>query len=904
MFIKFIIFSALALASQFAFSQGCDFNRDFTWTGEGGTCTGRGSGVSLNYTVSGTGPGGLTGSATYLCNTNTGEPTLWTASCTPPPVPCPQTTVTWSNNQCTAVVPGANYNQEKSVTYQGADYQGSANLICRAGGRWEITGNICAPTVTAPVIYGVSASDGAYAGYISISANHTSGTAFEFRYKKEGDQNWLSYSSTSSTWNFNTSDESVFVFQVRAYNSAGSSGWSAEDKGSIKKAMDPLFQSASGIPSKIGVGQSFSVTQKWLNRGAEAWSSGVYGLAPSESSELFGATFSPFTTNVASGAVGTSIINLIAPMVPGKYRFERSFVKSGYKFGSSSGASEITVLAPPTCTSAPANVASFFNSNSKFTVKLVDPVSIEAASVKVWGQSMGVAKSVIYNLTNSGGVWSAEIPIAPHFSTGETKILYEVSVQNAVFPSSKCASGSVDYIDLPVPVVSFEPKIGYFEYAGGAGKGFVANRVDGEFAKINVQFPNIANLKVKTSFVGDNNLSFVQSIPDLSSGASQSVSLLKEMVSASEPAWKRISGTLTVEYENPDAATQGKKFSQPIAVDLGPNALSISSAATSSIPLSISAQLKSVVDYSKARDGAFIVSLLGDNGQSTVRDFADVDELGSVKFDNLDYQSIYTSDLVLLARLIPPPHITLNKPIEYRSAKFTVPVIAPSRVEATDGTREDDVLISWPAVATGSAIRYIVSRDNVELTPRTGIGSLSYIDTPPERGRIYQYSVVTLINSVTSSAKATDTGFVPTCRAARFVGASLNADMSKINGMIQQLPCLTSLEGTSTYAQQPEEVVLFSSGSKYRSFSIPVHKGLSDGNHVLKLKLISAGVQINAERTYDIPFKLARGSIDIKSVSITHDGVPAKTGLESNSIGGFGITMDGGSGLGLAEEVK
>ena len=81
MFIKFILAAATAFASQFVYSQTCDFNRDFSWTGEAGTCTGRGSGVGAHTSVLGVGPAGATGSATYYCNA--GQPWLFHGTCTP-----------------------------------------------------------------------------------------------------------------------------------------------------------------------------------------------------------------------------------------------------------------------------------------------------------------------------------------------------------------------------------------------------------------------------------------------------------------------------------------------------------------------------------------------------------------------------------------------------------------------------------------------------------------------------------------------------------------------------------------------------------------------------------------------------------------------------------------------------
>ena len=66
----------------------------------------------------------------------------------------------------------------------------------------------------------------------------------------------------------------------------------------------------------------------------------------------------------------------------------------------------------------------------------------------------------------------------------------------------------------------------------------------------------------------------------------------------------------------------------------------------------------------------------------------------------------------------------------------------------------------------------------------------------------------------------------------------------------------------------------------------------------------SAGVTINASRTYDVPFSLDRASISVNSLTILYDGSPATDGLNANSIGRFGVRMEGGDGIGFAEEIK
>lgn len=78
----------------------------------------------------------------------------------------------------------------------------------------------------------------------------------------------------------------------------------------------------------------------------------------------------------------------------------------------------------------------------------------------------------------------ATFPVATHLSEGEAKINLNASVANSVFSSSVCATSSVAYQQLPMPIVTLTPTFGTF---GDASKpGFVVNRATGDFATITV----------------------------------------------------------------------------------------------------------------------------------------------------------------------------------------------------------------------------------------------------------------------------------------------------------------------------------------------------------------------------------------------------------------------------------
>ena len=108
--------------------------------------------------------------------------------------------------------------------------------------------------------------------------------------------------------------------------------------------------------------------------------------------------------------------------------------------------------------------------------------------------------------------------------------------------------------------------------------------------------------------------------------------------------------------------------------------------------------------------------------------------------------------------------------------------------------------------------------------------------------------------------------------------------MSAINGLIEQWSCLEGVTGTSAIDALSAQELGLQGAKTYKAFSVAVPEAVKDGAHVLHLGLSSKGVVLNAERTYD--------------------GSPDKAGQEASSIGRFGVRMEGGSGIGFAEEVK
>ena len=126
--------------------------------------------------------------------------------------------------------------------------------------------------------------------------------------------------------------------------------------------------------------------------------------------------------------------------------------------------------------------------------------------------------------------------------------------------------------------------------------------------------------------------------------------------------------------------------------------------------------------------------------------------------------------------------------------------------------------------------------------------------------------------------------------------------MNALNGLMEQWDCLEAVKLSGTIDSNDQVAVSLTGAKTYRQFSVPVPSSLKDGPHVLVLDTESVGVVINNKRAFSIPFNLDRSSINIRNISINYDGSPVVDGVSVQSIGRFSITMDGGSGIGFAEQ--
>ena len=817
---------------------------------------------------------------------------------------CATATQNWgAGSFCAASATAGASGTERNLTNSTTGATGSATAIC-TNGTWALSGgSTCATSLDVPA--SLSATDGTVIGKITVTWAAISGaTGYDLQYRKAGDATWTQTTGVNSGWQLTTADDATYEFQLRGKNATGSGDWSATETGYIRKILDPLFVSQTGLPLKIGVGQSFSFSQTWKNNGTETWTGGAHGTAPYNPADtsVWGLGNVAFSGSTATGATVTTNLTLTAPMVPGTYPVQRSFQKSGTAYGQPSTSAEVIVVGPPSCTAVTPNAATTYNPNGTLTVTLQGASSVESASVKAWGE-IGAQDDVReYPMSLSGSTWTANIQVANHYTENETKINVQAFVGNSLFTAVSCATSSVEFLQLPVPTVQLTPVLG--TSTGGGNQGFVVKRSNGEFAKaaIDLGVFNTLGVKVEILSAADLGVNVGPTQNNISVENPIALKVDDAIKGGSQPAWQNTPLMLRVSYADPDAAAQGKVFTMPVDVTLPPVSMQVTAAGTSTLPAGVNARVHNAGDFSSATYGDFAGALRLQDG-TVVRDFEATGEDGSWVVAGLDYGQMYDKKFVAVARVVPPSHVTLLEPMEFLSAPFVLPVQAPPTISATDGTREDDVLIQWSAPAPGGSIRYRLYRDEEEITPVGGVAAVEYIDVPPLRGKEYTYRVKTLINTVTSENQAQDIGFMPACRAMRLIGAGLNADMTAITGMVESWACLEESAAASSINGAPAQDVVLSGAGNYRSFSVPLPTGLADGPHVMSLRLLSKDVQSNADRAYDIAFTLNKASIKVNNLTILYNGAPAADGLEANSIGRFGIKMEGGSGIGFAEEV-
>lgn len=801
-----------------------------------------------------------------------------------------------TGNICTANTAAASNGASQSLTNAAAGATGTATATCSAG-TWSVSAPTCTASLASPV--GLFATDGTNASSINTTWGAVAGaSSYRLQYRKKGTPGWTDLATPAAAsydWT-GVSDESTFEFQVRAENALGSSAWSALDAGSIRPKIAPVFVSQSGIPAKIGTGQSFSYSQIWRNTGSETWSGGSHGTGPDSPGDtsVWGAGFAAFSGSIATGSNTTTSLTATAPTTPGVYQLRRIFWKAGVPYGVASAAASVEVVGPPTCGGVSPSVATTYNANGTVTVSLQGPMSVETAIVKAWGEVNGQDDAKDYPMALNGPNWTATIPVADHLVVGESKINFAARVGNSLFTPVQCASSSVTFQQLPDPVVTLTPTVGSFD--AGAGKaGFVAARRDGVFANIKVDLGAFSHLKTDIEFVDSGHADLGVPLNGASAGVDIPARLVESKLVPEVPAWSSQSVIVRVKYADPDAASQNKTWADTISVLVAPSDMQVSATGTVGIPPTVNAQVHAGGSFDTAIHGPFLGGIRTVADGAAASGFVAVGSNGEWGASDLDYSRLYRAQLVAVARAVPPEGVTLIKPIEFLSAPFSLPVQLVRSLAATDGTLEEVVRVSWLAPADGGdGFTFDVYRDSTLIS--SGKSSVELDDIPPVRGQVYSYKVSAKLNTATSP-EAQDPGHLPACFAPRVEDALVNGVMqAELVALSRWLQCVGDAVISVAFDGGGAQPVAFqiAAGSDYRHAAIDI-SGLADGNHTAVFSVGQAGGLLNGDRSQSFSFSINRAGLLPTDVTILHNGKPASDGVLTDSIGRFGIQLQGGS---------
>lgn len=815
---------------------------------------------------------------------------------------CPTGNVTWgASNYCAYnMTTTGTVGNVRAASNQTAGAVGSATVTCNGlTGMWNISAATCNVSLATAATF--AATDGTVSNGINLSWSAISGAStYTVQQRKQGSTTWsdlVTQAGTSYNWT-GLSDESVFEFQLRANNPVGSGNWSSVETGYIRKILDPKFVSETAVPTKIGINQNFNVSQTWRNDGSETWVNATHGTGPYNPTNTSVWTLGNLgvPSSTATGASVTIAGTFKAPATPGTYPFQRTFQKSGTPIGNPTPVTSVRVFGNPTCSTVTPEVSSTYDRLRSVKVTIAGVDQEESVELKAWTDYNGQDDLRTYSPTKQAdGTWQYSVPLGNH--TGYGKLNLVARVGNTVFGAVDCATSSLNIDDLPVPQMALAATQGTF-----SGNGYVLNVANNTFANATVTTPGFSSLKTRIELRdASNNL-----LTTATNVANSTPTAVKadNVFAAGAPAWSTVNASLVVVYEDAAAAEQGKKLTLPISLRVPPRGMAVTAAISNTQPYMLTAQLRKDGLYNPATHGSFTArAMSGSNAVATLPQSVN----GDWTFTGLDVATLYGYDNTVVAVAVPPSGVTLVTPIEFVSNVIDLPVTPPNNVSASDDAYEDDIVVSWQNTLppTVPGVKYLVYRNGEMITPAAGVSTTSFTDANiQERGTPHVYVVRAVVNGRQSVDSAPDNGSVPLCRAIRLVGASLNADMTAINGMIEQWACLTGVSGTSAIDAQTPSALSITGTPSYTSFSVPVDPTVPDGAHTLNLTFDSQGVSINASRSYAIPFTLDRASISVNSVQIIYNGAPVVNGQTSESIGLFGVQMDGGSGIGFAQPVN
>jgi hypothetical protein len=786
-----------------------------------------------------------------------------------PPANCPTQTISWGpSNICTASVSGAAHGATPTVNTTSTGTSGSASLSCN-NGTWTITSQTCTANLSVPA--SLSATDGTLAGKISVTWGSVPGASgYDLQYRKQGTSTWTAVNNVSSGWELTTTDESTFEFQVRAKNAAGNGNWSASETGYIRKYIDPVFVSQT-VPSDVKVGSTFPVSQVWRNDGATTWNtSDNLGIAPASGS--FTGSLANVGATTLTGQNGSFNASVTAPATPGSYSLVMDWRYNGATY-KSSPAANIRVWGTPACSGIQVSKTLTYNPADKITVTAT--LGSEASSVtgaRAWSLVDGQDDLQTYPVSASGP-YSFEIDLSKH--TGYGTYRAELLVSNPV-ETGVC---SVDFELRQVSPVSanLSPVFG-----GDGANTFVLPLSLGP--AINVQAVRTDNLPLNLA-LKDSAGTTIHA--NTMSGASAA---LNAAAWDAEQAWETRAAAVEVRYADDGAHAQVGGVTIPVTLMTPPTRLSVAAVSSEQLPFTVAATIQQNGQTApEANVGPWRIRLSDNQGDAEIRSWQDAVQ-SLVTFNDLDYPSLWNKTLRVTARAQQPSGITLAQPFELTTT--VRPAVMPARdIQATDGTLEEVVRITWSAPFDGMpGVTYTLLRNGQAIAP--SLSGTMYEDVPPVRGEVYQYSVIAKADGRQSQA-VVDPGYLPACILPRVETVDVvGSAQDSLGAIVRWLSCLENGRLHYSFDNEPEKEASVTIGNEWAATELPIGT-LSNGEHTVVFRSFANNNGLNPPRTQTFTFTINRSGVEPGGVTLLYNGRPAANGQETDSIGRFGVKLEG-----------
>ncbi|MDU7586852.1 MAG: hypothetical protein E7K47_05575, partial [Acidovorax sp.] len=330
------------------------------------------------------------------------------------------------------------------MTNTAAGAKGGAVAACY-NGSWSIE-SVTECSVNLPTPSSISATDGTITSKVQVNWASISGaTGYRLQYRAVGQSSWTTVNNVSSGWQHSTNEESIFEYQVQAFNSLGSGDWSAVDTGFIRSPIDAKFISQSA-PKDVKAGTEFQVQQTWENNGEAIWDS-TYALGLSSGSYDFVTRSNTFPGSVASNATVSTVLSFIAPSAPGTYELARRLTRDGKQYGQNSPRVSIRVWGDPICSALSVNKTYLYSTDNMVAAQFTVNNQTTGQTASVWNETAGLESAKTYTPTSTGGVYRFDIPLADHGKkVGKYRV--KIDVSNAV--ASGACETTFDLIHPPV----------------------------------------------------------------------------------------------------------------------------------------------------------------------------------------------------------------------------------------------------------------------------------------------------------------------------------------------------------------------------------------------------------------------------------------------------------------------